>query len=168
MENGEGREGRMEKEENGEGRMENGEGLCSVNAQSSIDCSQHPLPSPLSLHPSPFSILPSPFSSLLSFSGDDPEAARSILATFIEETEKNIGRMETALSEEDVSGVAAMAHKLLPLLTMIGAQEIVTILSELEGRRDECFSDALKQKTEEVIPLLRGVVDEARNYLSAL
>lgn len=153
--------GQVKGEKGGEWRTENGEGLCSANAQSSIDCSQHPLPSS-------FSILPSPFSALLFFSGDDPDAARSILASFIEETEKNIGRIETALSEEDVSGVAAMAHKLLPLLTMIGAQEIATILSELEGRRDECFSDALKQKTEEVIPLLREMVEEARNYFSTL
>lgn len=106
------------------------------------------------------------YSSLTSFSGGDPEAARSILVSFIEETEKNIGRMETALNEENVSGISAMAHKLLPLLTMIEAQEILPLLVWLERHRDKCFSDEVKRKTEEVIPLLRLVVAEARKYLS--
>lgn len=106
------------------------------------------------------------YSSLTSFSGGDPEAARSILISFIEETEKNIGRMETALKGEEVSGISAMAHKLLPLLTMIGAQEILPLLEWLERQRDECFSDEVKRKTEEVIPMLRLVVEETRKYLS--
>lgn len=112
------------------------------------------------------STVTSPFSSLLSFSEDDPEAARSILSSFIEETEKNIGRMATALKEEDVSAISAMAHKLLPLLTMIGAHEVMALLSWLERCRDECFSDEMKQKTEKTIHLLRLEVDKARNYLS--
>lgn len=106
------------------------------------------------------------YSSLTSFSGGDPEAARSILVSFIEETEKNIGRMETALKGEEASEISAMAHKLLPLFTMIGAQEILPLLVWLERQRDECFSDEVKRKTEEVIPLLRLVVEEARKYLS--
>lgn len=106
------------------------------------------------------------YSSLTSFSGGDPEAARSILVSFIEETEKNIGRMETALKGEEASEISAMAHKLLPLFTMIGAQEILPLLVWLEKQRDECFSDEVKRKTEEVIPLLRLVVEEARKYLS--
>lgn len=114
----------------------------------------------------PPSTVTSPFSSLLSFSEDDPEAARSILSSFIEETEKNIGRMATALKEEDVSAISAMAHKLLPLLTMIGAHEVMALLSWLERCRDECFSDEMKQKTEKTIHLLRLEVDKARNYLS--
>lgn len=106
------------------------------------------------------------YSSLTSFSGGDPEAARSILVSFIEETEKNIGRMETALKGEEASEISAMAHKLLPLFTMIGAQEILPLLVWLERQRDECFSDEVKRKTEEVIPLLRLVVEEAQKYLS--
>ncbi|WP_455585768.1 ATP-binding response regulator [Bacteroides sp.] len=99
---------------------------------------------------------------------DDPEAARSIITSFIEETEKNIERMETVLREENVSGIAGMAHKLLPLLTLIGAKDIQTLLSWLEVRREDCFSDEIRQKTEEVLPLIRQVVDEARKYFFTL
>ena len=75
--------------------------------------------------------------------------------------------MEAGLKEEDMERVAGMAHKLLPLLTMIKAMEILPLLSWLEARRDESFSDEVKQKTKEVLPLLRQVVDEARKYFSA-
>ena len=90
------------------------------------------------------------FRALTAFSEDDPEAARSILSSF----------------EEDTDRIAGMAHKLLPLLTMIKAMEILPLLSWLESRRNEKFSDEVKQKTKEVLPLLRQVVDEARKYFS--
>ena len=106
------------------------------------------------------------FRALTAFSEDDPEAARSILSSFVEETEKNIDQMEAGLKEEDTDRIAGMAHKLLPLLTMIKAMEILPLLSWLESRRNEKFSDEVKQKTKEVLPLLRQVVDEARKYFS--
>ena len=59
------------------------------------------------------------FSALTAYSEDDPEAASSIIQTFIEETGKNIERMQQALNDKEVDGIAAMAHKLLPLFTMI-------------------------------------------------
>ncbi|EXY32335.1 response regulator, partial [Bacteroides fragilis str. 3397 T10] len=55
------------------------------------------------------------FSALTAYSEDDPEAASSIIQTFIEETGKNIERMQQALNDKEVDGIAAMAHKLLPL-----------------------------------------------------
>lgn len=61
------------------------------------------------------------FSALTAFSEDDPEAACSIIRTFIEETGKNADRMQQALTDREVDGIAAMAHKLLPLFTLIGA-----------------------------------------------
>lgn len=106
------------------------------------------------------------FHALTVFSEDDPEAARSILSTFAKETEKNIDRMEAGLKEEDMEIIAGMAHKLLPLLTMIKAMEILPLLSWLESKRNETFSDEVKQKTEEALPLLRQVVAEARKYFS--
>ena len=105
------------------------------------------------------------FKALAAFSEYEPEATRSIISSFIEETEKNIGRMEKALEDEDMAGIAGMSHKLLPLLTLIGAGNILPLLSWLEARRDDNISDEAKQKTEAVLPLLRLVVEEARKYL---
>ena len=105
------------------------------------------------------------FKALAAFSEYEPEATRSIISSFIEEIEKNIGRMKKALEDEDMAGIAGMSHKLLPLLTLIGAGNIVPLLSWLEARRDEDISDEVKQKTEAVLPLLWLVVEEARKYL---
>ena len=73
--------------------------------------------------------------------------------------------MEKALDDEDMAGIAGMSHKLLPLLTLIGAGNILPLLTWLEARRDDNISDEVKQKTEAVLPLLRLVVEEARKYL---
>ena len=76
-------------------------------------------------------------SALTAYSEDDPEAAYSIIHTFIEETGKNVERMQQALNEKEVDGIAAMAHKLLPLFTMIGAEETIAPLKWLEACRGE-------------------------------
>ncbi|MBS5639226.1 MAG: response regulator, partial [Bacteroides sp.] len=47
------------------------------------------------------------FSALTAYSEDDPEAASSIIQTFIEETGKNIERMQQALNDKEVDGIAA-------------------------------------------------------------
>lgn len=41
------------------------------------------------------------FRALTAFSEDDPEAASTIIQTFIEETEKNRNRMESAIRATD-------------------------------------------------------------------
>ena len=56
---------------------------------------------------------------LTSFSEDDPEATHSIIQTFIEETQKSADRMAQALNAKEVDEIAAIAHKLLPLFTLI-------------------------------------------------
>ena len=80
------------------------------------------------------------FSALTAYSGDDPEAAYSIIQTFVEETKKNVERMRQAFVDKDTDGIAAMAHKLLPLLTLIGASDAIAPLKFLESCRGESFS----------------------------
>ena len=87
------------------------------------------------------------FSALTAYSEDDPEAASSIIQTFIEATGKNIERMQQALNDKEVDGIAAMAHKLLPLFTMIGADETITPLKWLEACRGEKFSEKIEETT---------------------
>lgn len=101
------------------------------------------------------------FSALTAFSGDDPEAARSILRSFIEETGKNAARMQQALNDKDVDGIAAMAHKLLPLFTMIGASEAIAPLKELEVCRNGEFTEEVKENTVHVLEVIREVISSA-------
>lgn len=105
------------------------------------------------------------FSALTAYSEDDPEAASSIIQTFIEETGKNIERMQQALNDKEVDGIVAMAHKLLPLFTMIGADEAITPLKWLEACRGEKFSEKIEETTLNILEAVRKVISEAERYL---
>lgn len=98
------------------------------------------------------------FSALTAFSEDDVEAAKAILRSFAEETGKNRDRMAAALAACDVEGIAAMAHKLLPLLTLIGANETARLLSFLEACRGKAFTDEIAEKTRQVLQQLQAII----------
>lgn len=104
------------------------------------------------------------FGALTAFVEDDPEAAFAIIQTFIEETEKNRNRMENAIQTTDVDGIVGMAHKLLPLFTLLGASEALPLLSWLEQRRGEIISDEIIQKASEALRQIDVVLAEARRY----
>lgn len=104
------------------------------------------------------------FAALTAFSEDDPVAARTIIQTFIEETEKNADRMQQALLNEEVDGITAMAHKLLPLFTLIGALDALPLLSRLETERGQRFTDEISRNTETVLREIQRILDAARQY----
>lgn len=104
------------------------------------------------------------FSALTAFSEDDAEAARTIIQTFVEETEKNADRMQQALTDEEVDGIAAMSHKLLPLFSLIGATDAVPLLNWLEAQRSKNFSEEIKEKTGCVLQEIRKILEEAKKY----
>lgn len=106
------------------------------------------------------------FRALTAFSEDDSEAASAIIQTFIEETEKNRSRMEESVRTMDVDGIAEMAHKLLPLFTLLGASGVLPLLSWLEQRRGEAISDEIVRKAKEALQQVDIVLTEARRYAS--
>lgn len=108
------------------------------------------------------------FSALTAYSEDDPEAAYSIIHTFIEETGKNVERMQQALNEKEADGIAAMAHKLLPLFTMIGAEETIAPLKWLEACRGEEFSEKIEETTFNTLEAVRKIISEAEHYLEVM
>ena len=106
------------------------------------------------------------FSALTAFSEDDPEAAAEIIRTFISETEKNRERMATALAEKDMAGITAMAHKLLPLFTMLGATRCIPPLTWLEQKRGttEVTAEVI-DKTEFILKEIKGIIKEAEEQI---
>lgn len=105
------------------------------------------------------------FAALTAFSEGDEEAARSILRTFIEETRKNADRMRQALTVKDTDGIAAMSHKMLPLFTLIGASELVPLLTWLESMRGQHFTDVIESKAERVLLEIQQVLQKAASTL---
>ncbi|MDE6799715.1 MAG: response regulator, partial [Phocaeicola sp.] len=103
------------------------------------------------------------FSALTAFSEDDPEAAAEILRTFISETKKNRKCMEEALAKRNMEGITAMAHKLLPLFTMLGATRCIPALTWMEQRRGTTeVSEEAVEKTILIVKEIEKVIDEAQ------
>lgn len=108
------------------------------------------------------------FSALTAYSGDDPEAAYSIIQTFVEETKKNVERMRQAFVDKDTDGIATMAHKLLPLLTLIGASDAIAPLKFLESCRGESFSTEISDTASAALSTVCIIISEAENYLTSM
>lgn len=143
-----------------EGQMSADEAHITENMQMIAD----ELPDGETVDKQKYSHGPFDFAALTAFSEDDPVAARTIIQTFIEETEKNADRMQQALLNEEVDGIAAMAHKLLPLFTLIGASDALPLLSRLETERGQRFTDEISRKTETVLREIQRILDAARQY----
>lgn len=107
------------------------------------------------------------FSALTAFSGDDPDAAKSILESFVTETRLNADRLRQALETEDTDGIAAMGHKMLPLFTLLGANELVTLLKELEASRGVPFDETVKEKSLAALRLIGDILEQAFLFISS-
>lgn len=75
------------------------------------------------------------FAPLTAFSEDAPEAAQEILRTFVQETRKNLEKIQAALQAEDMDTLCAVAHKMLPTFLMIEARQAIPSLQWLEQQR---------------------------------
>lgn len=102
------------------------------------------------------------FSTLTAFAGEDKEASASILKTFTEETNKSIDLLRKALQEEDRSEASRLSHKLIPLLTMLGANNLVQKLRILERNDEkELTREGWKTLLAEVIDNVTDIVRQA-------
>ena len=99
------------------------------------------------------------FSALTAFSGDDAEAARSIVESFVEETRENLRRIRESLEKDDVERLSAVAHKMLPLFTLIGAKRVVALLRRLEAAKGRTLDGELRTVATDV---MAGVEDVLR------
>lgn len=99
------------------------------------------------------------FSPLTAFSEDDPEAAKEILRTFAQETQKNMEKLQAAISNKDMEALCATAHKMLPTFLMIEAQKAVPLLKWLEQQRGtQTYTPEAEQAAETVIAETKQVL----------
>ncbi len=99
---------------------------------------------------------------LSDFAGDDLEAGSAIIKSFIDESKQNVKLMEKALPEKDWDTIQKVSHKMLPLMRMISANEIVEILIGFEkGNQD-------KEKGKNLFKLLKIQIKEAEDFLALL
>lgn len=72
------------------------------------------------------------FSSLTRFAQGDEEAIREIMRSFVSETRKNLEIFTDVVAAGNKQGSARIAHKMIPLFTMLGAKNLVAELSKIE------------------------------------
>lgn len=108
---------------------------------------------------SPHTDLPYNFSPLTAFSEDDPEAAKEILRTFAQETQKNMEKLQAAINNKDMETLCATAHKMLPTFLMIEAQKAIPLLKWLEQQRGtQTYTPEAEQAAETVIAETKQVL----------
>ena len=108
---------------------------------------------------SPHTDQPYNFSPLTAFSEDDPEAAKEILRTFAQETQKNMEKLQTAISNKDMEALCATTHKMLPTFLMIEAQKAIPLLKWLEQQRGtQSYTPEAEQAAETVIAETKQVL----------
>ena len=105
------------------------------------------------------------FSSLTAFAGEDSEASMGILRTFIEETQKSIEGLMAARAATDRVEAGRIAHKLIPLFAMLGANSLVQHLRLLEKQDPELPSTTWLQLLDEVVAQAQSLVEEAKNHI---
>lgn len=103
------------------------------------------------------------FAALTAFSGDDPAAARSILESFVDETRLNLEHLRQAVAHKDMRKLSDVSHKMIPLFTLLGATDIVSLLRKLEAAREETFSDTWKQQADEAGRMVEEAARQAEN-----
>ena len=105
------------------------------------------------------------FGPLTAYAGDDAGAARSILASFAEQTAANARELEKAVERGDASAAGALSHKMLPIFTMLGAAEVADILRRAENREGP-LTDALCGELRTAIEKIRAIVAEAEKTVT--
>ena len=105
------------------------------------------------------------FSSLTAFAGEDSEASMGILRTFIEETQKSIEGLMVARAATDRVEAGRIAHKLIPLFAMLGANSLVQHLRLLEKQDPELPSTTWLQLLDEVVAQAQSLVEEAKSHI---
>lgn len=101
------------------------------------------------------------FTALVAFSAGDLEAAKAILKTFLEETRCNLEQLQQMLETADALHLTALAHKMLPLFRMIGAESVIYPLEWLEKHRSASFSDEMKHNATVAIRAVEEVIQLA-------
>lgn len=105
------------------------------------------------------------FDPLTAYAGDDAEAARGILESFTEQSAANCRLLEEALGSDDIAALKAVAHKMLPIFTMLGAGGVAAALRTAESWEGP-LTDALRGEIGAAAENIRAIVAEAQKKVS--
>lgn len=97
---------------------------------------------------------------LKEFLGNDDDALKDVIVSFVESTDENMVFLEKAIAQQNITEINTIAHRIAPMFRQIQANEIGNILKNLE-RKDleseglENIFESLKIKTETLFTSLK-------------
>ncbi|MGI6573338.1 MAG: hybrid sensor histidine kinase/response regulator [Fermentimonas sp.] len=94
---------------------------------------------------------------LIDFVEEDKEVSLTILNSFVEETTQQIGLLKVAFEESDAESAGEIAHRVLPLIQMIGDETMTGRLKRLEKREP-----LPKEEEGQLLVSLEARVEEAK------
>ena len=105
------------------------------------------------------------FSALTAYAGDDTAAARGILESFAEQGATNCALLERALDDGDAAALKAVAHKMAPIFTMLGAVQVAAALRTAENWEGP-LTDTLGREVRTAAENIRAIIAEAQKKVS--
>ncbi len=102
------------------------------------------------------------FAALMEFAPEDIEAGKAIVHSFIDESHKNIQTITDALAGNNWDSIKKTAHKMLPLMRMISADDLVSVLVEIENGSTE------PEKINQLIQLTSEQLNTAEEFLKTI
>lgn len=104
------------------------------------------------------------FGALTAFAAGDAEAERSILESFVAQNSEAADRLEEAVRCGDCTTMKALAHRMVPIFTMLGEAELAAELRTIE-RWDETPRETaagIEERVMHVVGKVRHIVAEAQ------
>ena len=105
------------------------------------------------------------FEALTAFAGDDARAAREILRSFVEQNTANCRLLREAAAAGDAAAIRAVAHKMVPIFTMLAQTALAENLRKLENAPEKT-GDEMRRKVGEVAEKVMHIVLEAQKKLT--
>lgn len=87
---------------------------------------------------------------------DSPNAVREVLKVFMENTQKSMDLLFSAIEDVDFSRIRSISHKMLPMFRQLEAQDAIDILEMLEHLPDETHG----KKVFETLSDLKTSIDQ--------
>lgn len=111
------------------------------------------------LHGEPDEKTTAGFYALIEYVRDDKDVSLDILNTFLEDSQSKVESMKIAADSQDWESIKSVAHKMLPLITMLGVEEIRRTLVQLESGEKDI------ELVNKLIPMAEQVNAEASAFI---
>ena len=85
------------------------------------------------------------------------------MESFLEETRRHLLRMGEASGRGDTDELSAVAHKMIPLFTLIGAGQTVRLLRRLEAAQGMPWDATLQAVATDAMAGVEGVLRAVRD-----